>query len=166
MNQETIIKIFKEYNLGAVDNIVKINIGFTNHVYDVNNKYILKVCFDKKNESNFEKEVYFYSLFAGKIPVPKVLVYDRNKRLYDKFFMIYPKIIGDNLYSVWHIMSIAERKEIIKQLCGLLKIVNKEPVFDYAKKFNEQVKINWKEKVVSSIYKSLSELDKNNFRLN
>src|SRR3989339_757781 len=55
MDQKIIKNIFKKYNLGAVKSVKKIDIGFTNKVYSINNKFILKVCADENNEENFKK---------------------------------------------------------------------------------------------------------------
>jgi hypothetical protein len=52
MDKKTVEKIFKEHNLGDVKKIQKIEIGFTNKVYIINDKFILKVCEDEsKNKS-------------------------------------------------------------------------------------------------------------------
>ena len=44
--KEIINNIFERNNLEKVGNIEKINIGFTNEIYSVNDKYILKICND------------------------------------------------------------------------------------------------------------------------
>lgn len=92
MHKNTIKKIFQKHNLQEAKSITKINIGFTNIVYSVENKYIIKICKDYDNEENFEKEVFFYNLFKSKIPVPNVIVYDKSKSIYHRHFMIYDKI--------------------------------------------------------------------------
>jgi len=99
MNKKIIKKIFNENNIEEVKYIKKNEVGFTNQVYSINDKYILKICENENNEENFEKEVFFYNLFGGKIPVPEVVFYDNSKQIYNKFFMIYSKIQGDNLFS-------------------------------------------------------------------
>lgn len=38
----------------------KINIGFTNTIYIVNNSYVVKICTNKDNEVKFLKEIEFY----------------------------------------------------------------------------------------------------------
>ena len=80
--------------MGNVESIKKIEIGFTNEVYLVDNKYILKVCKDPGNEERFEKEVFCYDYFKSKISVPEVVVYDNSLEIYPRFFMIYPKMKG------------------------------------------------------------------------
>ncbi len=157
MDEKVIKQIFLKNYLEEVKLVKKIEIGFTNKVYSINDKFILKVCEDPENEENFEKEVFFYNFFQNKIPVPKIILYDNSKKVYNKSFMIYHKIIGDNLYSKWHLMSDSKRKEIIKELCRILKIVNQSPY----KKFTEQFKlssINWHDKVLEKIENSLKKV--------
>ena len=46
-------KILKENILlfGSNPKVEKINVGFTNTIYIVNNKYIIKICTKQENES-------------------------------------------------------------------------------------------------------------------
>ena len=39
--------------------VEKLNIGFTNTVYVLDNKYILKICSNIDNEPDFKKEIIF-----------------------------------------------------------------------------------------------------------
>ena len=159
MDKKTIKQIFLQSNLGKVDSIEKIKIGFTNEVYSVNNKFILKVCEDLDNEEKFEIEVFFYDFFKDKIPVPKIILYDNSKKIYGKFFMIYPKIEGDNLYSKWHLMSDSERRNIIKQLCDILRIINKSSFEKFAKRFKLNSSVNWHDKILNQIRNSLEKIE-------
>ncbi len=134
-------------------------VGFTNDVYLVNNKYILKICKNKKNEPNFEKEAYFYNLFKGKLLVPNLLFYDNSKKNYNRDFMVYYYINGVNLYSLWHLLSVAERKNIVKQLCDMLKIINNTSYKEYVKKFKHK-EVSWKKEIFSKIKKSIFEIEK------
>jgi hypothetical protein len=49
MNRE-IEKIFLKNKLDKIKSIKKIEIGFTNKVYAINNKFILKICEDEKGK--------------------------------------------------------------------------------------------------------------------
>ena len=163
MNQIIAEKIFQEYNLGEIQSIQKIEIGFTNKVFLINNKFILKVCVDKSNEEQFEKEVFFYNFFKNQISVPQIKIFDNSKNIYDRFFTIYPKIEGDNLYSKWHLFSNEERKTIIKQLCGILKIVNEAPIQEFAKRHNINLSNSWQDKILNQIQNSLLNIEKKKF---
>ncbi len=158
MNQKVIKSIFLKYKFGQVKSIKKIEIGFTNKVYLIDDKYILKVCEDLENEDNFEKEVFFYNFFNEKIPVPKIRFFDNSKMIYDKYFMIYNKIEGDNLYSQWHLMNDSERKDIIKQLCVILRTINKSSYKNFTHQFKLHSSFNWHDKVLYNIKKSLKKI--------
>ena len=159
MEKKIVEKIFAEHGLGKVESIANIEIGFTNKVYLVNNAFILKVCEDESNEQKFEIEVFFYNFFKDKIPVPKIRVFDKSKSIYGKFFMIYPKIEGDNLYAKWHLLTNEQRKIIIKQLCDILKIINKSPYDEFLKKFDINFSDNWHDKILNQIQNSLKKIE-------
>jgi len=161
MNESTIRQIFIKKKLGRAEVIKKIDIGWSSQVYSINNEYILKVCKSPDNEVNFAKEVFFYRLFKGKLPVPipEILVYDTSKKLYDKNFMIYRMIQGDNLYSKWHLLGVTERKDIVRQFCEILKCISATPYRGFAKKFNIPVRLNWQEVILSRIQKSLVQIE-------
>ncbi|MBD3299797.1 MAG: phosphotransferase [Candidatus Moranbacteria bacterium] len=159
MNQKTAARIFKEHNLGKVDSVSKIEIGFTNQVYLVNDQFILKVCEDESNEQKFEREVFFYNFFKGKIPIPKIKVFDKSKKIYAKLFMVYPKIEGHNLYSKWHLLNNDERKVIIKQLCDILKTINQASFEEFKNKFKIDFSNNWHDKVLGEIQALLKKVE-------
>jgi len=157
MNRIIIEKIFQEHDLGKIISIKKIEIGFTNEVFLINDKFILKVCEDRSNEEQFEKEVYFYNFFKKQIRVPEIKVFDKSRRIYSRFFTIYPKIEGDNLYSKWHLFSNEVRKNIIKQLCDILKIINTSPYQEFVKK-HKIISKNWHDKIIDQIQNSLEKI--------
>jgi len=159
MEQKIVEKIFAEHDLSKVESVANIEIGFTNKVYLVNDAFILKVCEDESNEQKFEIEVFFYNFFKDKIPVPKISIFDKSKKIYGKFFMIYPKIEGDNLYSKWHLLSNDQRKIIIKQLCDILKVINKSPYDEFLQKFEINISDNWHDRILNQIQNSLMKID-------
>lgn len=161
MNLETCKQIFANHKLPAISNIKKVDVGFTNKVYDIDDRYILKVCVSDNNETNFRREVKLYSFFKDMLPVPEILVFDESKSIYPKMYMIYPKIRGDNLYDVWHTLSDTQRKKIVKQLCGYLKIINQVNIQDLPNDLGlEEIK-NWKDHILTKVSQHLSTLEKN-----
>jgi len=159
MDKKIVEKIFESHGFGKVESVANIEIGFTNKVYLVNNAYILKICEDESNEQKFEIEVFFYNFFKDKIPVPEIKVFDKSKSVYGKFFMIYPKIEGDNLYAKWHLLSNEQRKVIIKQLCDILKVINKSPYDEFLQKFDVNFSDNWHDKILNQIQNSLKKIE-------
>ncbi|MEK6858045.1 MAG: phosphotransferase, partial [Nanoarchaeota archaeon] len=97
--------------------------------------------------------------FKGKIPVPKIIVYDNTKKKFSKVFVIYHKIKGDNLYAKWHLLSNAERKNIVKQLCKILKKINNSSYGNFVKKFKLKSSINWHDKILSQIRSHLKNIE-------
>ena len=160
MDNKIVGNIFLKHQLGDVESIEKVEIGFTNKIYLINDKFILKVCDDKGNENNFEREVFFYELFKTKLPVPKIKIFDKSKKIYGKFFMIYPKIEGDNLYSKWHLINDKERKGIVKQLCNLLRVINKTKYDRFVKKFKIKLSNDWHGKTLSKLRNSLKKVSR------
>ncbi len=159
MDKKIIKKIFLQNGLGRVRSIKKIEIGFTNEVYSINNKFILKVREDVANEDKFEREAFFYNFFKDKIQVPKVISYDNSKKTYNKFFLIYHKISGDNLYSRWHLMNNPERRQIIKQFCKILRKINKSAYKKFAIQLKLDSALNWHNKIISQIQSSLKKIE-------
>lgn len=159
MNKNKIKLIFLENNFEKVKSIKKIKIGFTNKVYSINDKFILKIYEDVNNKNNFEREVFLYNFFKDKIPVPKIILYDNSKDIYNKPFMIYNKIQGENLYSIWHLLNNFERRDIIKQLCKILKVINKTSCKTFVKHFELNPSVDWHKKVYLKIRDLLKKVE-------
>lgn len=151
MNKKTIETIFGKQDLAFNGKIEKIAVGFTNNVYDIDDAYILKVCGDAENEPFLKREAVLYDFFKNKLPVPKLIVFDESKVLLDSSYMIYPKIKGENLYNVWHRYTVDQRKDVVNQLCRILKVLNKTDVNDLPKASGIIPSSNWKKKVLSRI---------------
>lgn len=137
--------------------IAKIPIGFTNCVYDIDNKIILKLRRDGANTQCFMVEVELLRYFEAKLPVPKLIFSEIScAELGGYPVMLYHKIKGENLYSVWHTFNDAKRKSIIKQLCGILKTINQTPLRDVQHIDRIVVIESWKKTVLDRIHKYLS----------
>jgi len=118
-------KILSKYNLTPVQNIKKSEVGFSNNVYELDDKYILKVCADDKgNEAQFRLEAQLYDYYRTTLPVPQLIAFDNTKTLMPHSFMLYHRIDGENLYNVWHTLSVEQRRNVVKQLCEMLRAIN------------------------------------------
>ena len=129
----------------------KINVGFTNSVYAVDEKYILKVCDDADNEKPFSLEAKLYDRFKDELPVPQLLAFDVSKSVLPKMYLLYRLIEGENLYNVWHAYPDETRKAIIGQLCGMLRHVA-ETDTESLTEFLKPV-VSWKRVVLGRIKK-------------
>jgi len=121
---EEIVKKIIDNNInlfGEKPTINKINVGFTNTIYDVNDKFIIKICSNIENEPMFQKEIDFYNANKDNDLIPKLYFSDNSKKIIPYFYEILEKIEGVTLYNVWHILNEVERENIIKQLCEAMK---------------------------------------------
>lgn len=139
---ENIVKDIVNKNksiFGDNPSINKINIGFTNTIYNVDDKYIIKICSDTNNEEKFIKEISFYENNKDNELIPKLYYSSVDKTDIPYMYEIIEKVKGVTLYNVWHKLDESEREEIIKQLCDAMKKFhsNKSEGYDWNKKTKE-----------------------------
>lgn len=121
---DEIINKILEHNkelFGNDPNVEKINVGFTNAIYKINNSFIVKICNDIDNEDKFKKEIDFYKANATNNLIPKLYYSNTEKLDVPYFYEILEKIEGVTLYNVWHTFSEEQREDIIRQLCDAMK---------------------------------------------
>ncbi|MBQ9012813.1 MAG: aminoglycoside phosphotransferase family protein [Bacilli bacterium] len=121
---DEIINKIIEHNkelFGDDPNVEKINVGFTNAIYKVNESFIVKICNDIDNEDKFKKEIDFYKANATNTLIPKLFYSNTEKLDVPYFYEILEKIEGVTLYNVWHTFSEKQREDIIRQLCNAMK---------------------------------------------
>lgn len=140
--REVISKIVKQ-NISLFGNnpkITKINTGFTNSVYNINDLYIVKICINKDNEGNFKKEIRFYNSNKENNFMPKLYYSSTNKKTIPYFYEIIEKIEGVSLYNIWHTFNEEQREDIIKKLCSIMKEVHSNigKHYDWVNKIKEQ----------------------------
>lgn len=126
--------------LGENVYVEKINVGFTNTIYTVNDSYIIKICTNTDNEENFKNEIRFYQENSTNQFIPKLYYASTSKEIIPYFYEIIEKISGVSLYNVWHTLTEEEREEIIKQLCTIIKDFHKTkgPKINWLKKFQDE----------------------------
>ncbi len=128
--------------------IEKINIGFTNTIFKVNNNYIFKICTNKDNEKSFQNEINFYLNNQDNIYIPKLIKYDCSKTNVPFMYEILECLEGETLYYIWSKFSELEREEIIKELCNILKLFHK----------TQGKKYNWSTYITHHVEKYLAKL--------
>lgn len=133
--QEIINKIVQKHKDIFWENptIEKINIGFTNTIYKVNEYYIVKICTNKDNEKNFIKEIEFYKSNKDNSLIPKLFYSSIDKSDIPYLYEIIEKIEGVSLYNIWHTFSEEQREDVIRQLCEAMKQIhnNKGDSYDW-----------------------------------
>lgn len=110
-----------ELLFGTNPSIEKINVGFTNTLYKINDSYIVKICTDIDNEEAFKKEIAFYSSNKDNTLIPKLYYSSTDKKDVPYIYEILEKINGVSLYNVWHTYTEKQRENIIRQLCDAMK---------------------------------------------
>lgn len=118
----------------------KINIGFTNTIYNINDLYIVKICTDENNEEEFKKEIDFYNSNKNNTLIPKLYYSSINKNDVPYFYEIIEKVDGVSLYNVWHTFSEEQREDIIRQLCDAMRQIhsNVGEKYDWNKSMQEK----------------------------
>lgn len=151
--QKIINEILKANNI-APKEIVKHH-SFNNLGYSINDKYILRIR-NKASKTKFNKSIFLLKLFnAKKVKVPKLLNYGTiNKQDY----ILYKKIDGERLYSLWHKLTVKEKENIIKNICEQLKKINKIQYNKEFKKYRIFKPTNWKNKIIYLITRNLNYL--------
>ena len=74
MKVNDLLKNIKDNN-PKIKEIKKLNIGFTNEVYSIDNESILKVCINDSNEKRFFNEKDFYLKNTNNNYIPKLFNY-------------------------------------------------------------------------------------------
>ena len=119
--------------------VSKINVGFTNTLYSVNDSFIIKICTDLNNEPKFNKEIEFYNANNDNDLIPKLYYANTDKTDIPYYYEILEKINGVSLYDVWHTFNEEQREDIIKQLCEAMKQFhsNKGQSYDWVKRTSD-----------------------------
>ena len=152
---DNLIRLIVENNESLFGNnpiVEKINIGFTNTLYKVNNSYIIKICTDINNEAEFKNEINFYNSNKDNNLIPKLYISSTDKKDVPYLYEILEKVNGVSLYNVWHTYSEEQREDIIRQLCDAMKKMHSI----------KGEKYNWCEymkKEFDSIYLKIKELN-------
>ena len=121
LSESLIRTVFAEAGVGSVTSIQQIQVGFSNDVYSIDDKYILKAGRSEEDNKYLLRDIYLCGLLRDRVPAPRVIYWDTSKALLDRVFMIYRKIPGRNLYARWHLLEIPQRKELIRQICACLR---------------------------------------------
>lgn len=139
--QEIINKIIENNKSLFGDNPIvdRINVGFTNTLYKVNDSFIIKICTNLNNEPKFNKEIEFYNTNKDNNLIPKLYYANTDKVDIPYYYEILEKIDGVSLYDVWHTFTEEQREDIIKQLCEAMKQFhsNKGESYDWVKRTSD-----------------------------
>ena len=135
---ENIIKEILQKENMSFEKITKATSGFTNLVYFVDDRFVIKMSKDDTIKKKLDKETSIYQ----NIQLPCIPTFLANGNLQDYQYLIISKLNGKSLYSIWHILSKAERQSCIKQIASILKEFNKQ---DYNFLSEEYKDLDWVE---------------------
>jgi aminoglycoside phosphotransferase (APT) family kinase protein len=101
--------------------------GFSNVVYFIDDRYVIKVLEPDGNEIKFTNEIGFYNSVSFDF-IPRCISSGMYK---DTKYIIIEKLQGVSLYEVWHKLSKEERERITIQIAHILKDINNTRKFDF-----------------------------------
>jgi hypothetical protein len=133
MDKKQIQKISLVAGIGNTTSIKNINIGFSNKIQLINDRYILKTT--AKTNNNLSKEYALLTFFKNKLPVPKIIHADFSRSFVEPHFILMEKIEGLPLYQVWSSITENDRKLIIKQISNYLRLINNSDLTTLKKHF-------------------------------
>ena len=114
---ENIIKnILQKENI-KYKNIEKSKSGFTNAVFLVDEKYVVKIIQNQAKTEKLEKEIEFYK----NVKLNCIPQYITSVQYNGITYLIVEFVKGEPIYKIWHKIDETERKNIIKKICEILK---------------------------------------------
>lgn len=126
---------------GNTLNISEINAGFNNSIFDIDNKYIIKICENANNENLFDVEYNFYIANSNNKNIPKLYKYDKTKVIVPYVYEIIEKVQGKSIYYYWYKMDETEREKLIKEIVNIIPNLhsNLYEQYDWAKEIKDEI---------------------------
>ena len=118
--------------VGGIDEIVEINAGFNNSLFDVNHKYMIKICCNPEMEHKFDIEAGFYQENRKNENIPQLYRYDKRKKVVPYVYEILERVEGKTVYYHWYRMNEWQRKQFVYQLVAVVKNIHKERRAEYS----------------------------------
>ncbi|MCL2540117.1 MAG: aminoglycoside phosphotransferase family protein [Firmicutes bacterium] len=110
---------------GTQPAVSKINAGFTNTIFSVADKFILKICHDAGNEEEFAVEIDFYLRNKEKPYMLELLAYSTDKTKSPFYYTVIEKANAPSLYDIWHTFTEEQREEVVCKICNIMKDFHK-----------------------------------------
>lgn len=155
--EQVIKQILNNENI-QYNKITKATSGFTNFVYFIDDKYVIKMSKDELIKKKLEKETSIYKNIKMNC-VPK---YISSGMANGYKYLIISKVNGKGLYSIWHTLTNKERQNCVKQIAKILREFNNQNAEFLS---DEYKNLNWKEFIETSINEKLSTLKEKGFKV-
>ena len=146
---EKIIKSILEKENLSYEKLIKVHSGFTNLVYFIDNKFVIKLSQDNEIKQKLNKEISIYKNISRDY-MPK---YIASGEYFGYVYLIISKLDGKTLYEIWHTTTLEDRKSIIAQIVNILKDFHRQQ-FDFMD--NEYKNFSW----IEVVSKELSDKSK------
>ena len=129
---------------GNISKIEEVNAGFNNSIFNINDKYIIKVCDNIEKEKLFDTEANFYNSNKDNNNIPTLYKFDKSKSVIPYVYEIMEKVNGKTVYYHWYKMNEQERETLIQKIVQVLQKIHHKTYPKY----------NWsdyiKDKIISS----------------
>lgn len=150
INTKEIEKIIGE----SVQSIEQNTYGYTNKIYSINGKYILKICVNERNIENFKRASKFCQKYQESINCPRILFSSLDT---DNIWQIEEQAPGENLFFKWNKLTKEEKRNVVRKICIELRKVHEIPVRDvFESEFKPE---DWKKKFEKDILKKIDSLE-------
>lgn len=154
-NVDIVKRILKKENI-EFKTLKQSTSGFTNVVFFVDEKYIIKICGKNTKTEKLEKEIKFYK----NVNLDCIPKYVSSGNIDGSPYLIIEQLRGQSLYSIWHMLSPDKRKEVVKQICNILNQFHSLPTQFLE---NENLMISWKDKWIKCIEKNIAIMKEKGF---
>ena len=133
MLNEIVIQIIEKNINEKITSIKQITFGYSRMIYQINDKYILKIVTNPIKDNSTIKEVKFLLNNNALEFIPKVIFSDFTKKAFPYVFYLERKINGESLLLKWPLLKENEKQQILVQL---LEKLDKLHSLDYNSHFD------------------------------
>ena len=114
-------KILNKYTLDDFVYIKKQDGGITGTVFDINDKYILKIQNDNTDEFRSERNAFVCKILEeNDIKAPLLIALDTSKEIIPEKYILASKLEGENLRDIWQGLPKDEQKKIFFEFGKLM----------------------------------------------
>ena len=123
---EQLIRKILNDNKIVYKKVERVKSGFTNLVYFVDDKFVVKVSANQSTRVGLKKGIEIYK----NLRLNFIAKYISSGEIDGNLYLIISKLTGKSLYSIWHTLSDFERQNCVKQIAQILKEFNSQN-FDF-----------------------------------
>jgi len=141
---ENLIKKILQDEKVVFTSLTKATSGFTNLVFFIDNKFVIKLSKDEVTRKKIDKEISIYKNINLNC-IPRFIA---SGEMQGYKYLIITKVNGKSLYSIWHTLSETEREKSVEQIANILKAFNS---YKYSFLNEEYIDKNWSEFILNEL---------------